>query len=47
MKADNIKLVHRGEYLSYYEIAYSDEQGNHKSDIIGGILCLRKKKMKL
>ena len=31
MKADNIKLVHRGEYLSYYEIAYSDEQGNHKT----------------
>ena len=31
MNADNIKLVHRGEYLSYYEIAYSDEQGHHKT----------------
>ena len=31
VKADNIKLVHQGEYLSYYEIGYSDEQGHRKT----------------
>lgn len=31
MKADNIKLLHRGEYLSYYEIDYSDGQGHRKT----------------
>ena len=31
MKADDIKLIHQGEYLSYYEIDYSDESGHHKT----------------
>lgn len=31
MKADSIKMVHRGKYLSYYEIEYSDERGNRKT----------------
>ena len=31
MKADDIKLIHQGEYLSYYEIVYFVESGHHKS----------------
>ena len=31
MKADDIKLIHQVEYLSYYEIDYSDESGHHKT----------------
>ena len=31
MDAKDIKLIHKGEYLSYYEINYEDNDGNKKT----------------
>lgn len=31
MRATNIRLIHRGEYLCYYEIDYCDNTGNTKT----------------
>jgi len=31
LNADTIRLIHQGEYLSYYEINYSDKRGHHKT----------------
>lgn len=31
MRATGIKLIHRGQYLSYYEIEYTDEFGHKKT----------------
>ena len=31
MKATNIRLIHRGQFLCYYEIEYTDKNGNHKT----------------
>lgn len=31
MRAQGVKLIHRGQFMCYYEIYYSDEQGNEKT----------------
>lgn len=44
MKAKEIRLVHRGEYLVYYEIDYSDEYGNIKTyEIVSKAGCKKLK----
>lgn len=31
MKAQKVSLIHRGQFLNYYEIKYKDEEGNTKN----------------